>query len=310
MAVAFAEKLRMAAVALGCNARKEFCARFRSVNSATQCDLDRLNKWMQGRSLPRASSVYTDLAAVIGTTNTGRWIADCTVEEFAAELAACTGVDITALAVPDSAARRGNSQAAGLFGGLGTLCGAFAVYSPAWSPHFRGSVIRGTLRLSLGTHAALVATYTESLLGRDVSLAAEAWINGRSMHFVLREPDGDLPLFISVQTPGPPASVFCGVMSGMTFVAHEPMASACRIVFIRVPDTPMLRRTNRYFDPIPGVISADLAELGLDIPEADRLDGLVREFLSTSLIQATAHDQARFSSLLDHEHMISSVGGI
>lgn len=68
-------------------------------------------------------------------------------------------------------------------------------------------MIRGTLRLSLGTHGALVVTYTGSLLGRDVSLAVEAWVNGRSMHFVVRESGGDLPLFISVQTPGPPASV-------------------------------------------------------------------------------------------------------
>jgi hypothetical protein len=29
-----------------------------SVNQATQCDLGRLNKWMQGRSPPRAASVY------------------------------------------------------------------------------------------------------------------------------------------------------------------------------------------------------------------------------------------------------------
>jgi hypothetical protein len=129
--VAFATKLRMAAAALGCNSRKELCARFRSVNRATQCDLDRLNKWVQGRSLPRASSVYADLAAVIGTANPGRWIADCSLEEFVAELAARTGVEAATLAIPDSLARRGNPQAAGLFGGVATLSGTFAAYSPA-----------------------------------------------------------------------------------------------------------------------------------------------------------------------------------
>src|SRR5215475_6468444 len=50
LAVAFHTKLRMAAAALGCSSRKEFCARFRNVNKTTQCDLDRLSKWMQGRS--------------------------------------------------------------------------------------------------------------------------------------------------------------------------------------------------------------------------------------------------------------------
>ena len=68
MAVAFAAKLRLAAATLGCSSRKEFCARFRSVNPATQCDIDRLNKWVQGRPLPRASSVYADFAAVIGSS--------------------------------------------------------------------------------------------------------------------------------------------------------------------------------------------------------------------------------------------------
>lgn len=308
MAVVFAEKLRMAAAALGCNSRKEFCARFRSVNAATQCDLDRLNKWMQGRSLPRASSVYADLASVIGTTRSGRWIADCMLEEFAAELAACTGIDVAAVAVPNGTARRGNPQAAGVFGGLGTLCGAFAAYSPAWSPHFRGRLIRGALRLAPGMHGSLIAAYTESLIGRDVTLTAEAWINGRSMHLMARESDSDFPLFISVQTPGPPASVLCGVMSGVTFISHEPISSACRIIFIRVPDTPALGRTNRYLDPVPGAIRADLAGMGLDVPNSDRLDELVRQFLGTSLMQATTHDHARFAGLLDPEHMMSPVG--
>ena len=150
MVVAFATKLRMAAAALGCNSRKELCARFRSVNPATQCDLDRLNKWVQGRSLPRASSVYADFAAVIGTAKPGRWVADCSLEEFAAELAARTGVDAATLAMPDSLSRRGNPRAAGLFGGIATLTGAFAAYSPAWSPHFRGRLLRGALRLAPG----------------------------------------------------------------------------------------------------------------------------------------------------------------
>jgi hypothetical protein len=137
--VAFATKLRLAAAALGCNSRKEFCARFRNVNPATQCDLDRLNKWVQGRSLPRAASVYADLAAVIGTSNTGRWVTDCSLDAFVADLIACTGVDAATLAIPDSLSRRsGNPRAPGLFGGITTLIGTFAAYSPAWSPPFPG----------------------------------------------------------------------------------------------------------------------------------------------------------------------------
>jgi hypothetical protein len=301
--VAFAAKLRIAAVALGCNSRKEFCTRFRAVNPATQCDLDRLNKWMQGRSLPRASSVYADLAAVIGTKHPGRWIAECSLEAFAAELAARTGIDAATLAVPDSLSRRGNTRAAGLFGGVATLAGAYAAYSPAWSPHFRGRLLRGALRLAAGRSGALVAAYCESIAGRDVLLTAEAWIGGRSMHFAMREPVGDIPLFFSLQVPGPPASVLCGVMSGVAFLSHEPLPSACRIVFIRVPDTPALNATNRYLDPVPGAVAADLVDLGADIAEAERLDAFTREFVGTTPNQATPQDQATFASMLDRQHL-------
>jgi hypothetical protein len=301
MAVAFAAKLRLAASTLGCSSRKEFCARFRSVNPATQCDIDRLNKWVQGRSLPRAASVYADFASVIGSSQSGRWVSDCSLEEFAAELTARTGVDAAAVAAPDSLSPRGNPRATGLFGGMATLTGTFAGYSPAWSPHFRGRLLRGALRLAAGRSGSLFATYTESLIGRDVRLTAETMIRGRSMHFALREPDGDLPLFISLTVPGPPASVLCGVMSGSAFVAHDSLPSACRIIFVRVPETPRLASTNRYFDPVPGAIAADLADLGANIAEADRFDAFTRGFLEACPEQVTSEDQATFAGMLDRE---------
>jgi hypothetical protein len=303
VAVAFATKLRMAAAALGCNSRKELCARFRSVNQATQCDLDRLNKWVQGRSLPRAASVYADFAAVVGTAKSASWIADCSIEAFATELAHCTGAEPGTLAVPDSLAPRGSPRIAGLFRGIATLAGTYAAYSPAWSPHFHGRLLRGALRLAPGRSRTLIATYTESLFGREVRLTAEAWIGGRSMHFVVREPEGDVPLFISLQIPGPPASVLCGIMSGVAFVAHEPLPSACHIIFIRVPDTPRLNATNRYFDPVVGSIATDLLDLSLTVPEADHLDALTREFLGTTPIQATTEHQRMFAAILDREHL-------
>jgi hypothetical protein len=283
--------MALAAATLGCSSRKEFCARFRSVNPTTQCDIDRLNKWVQGRSLPRASSVYTDFATVIGSSQSGRWVADCSLEEFATELTARTGVDAATLATPDSLSPRGNPRATGLFGGMAMLAGTFAAYSPAWSPHFRGRLLRGALRLVAGRNGNLIATYTESLIGRDVRLTAEAMIRGR-------EPDGDLPLFISVQMPGPPASAMCGVISGSAFVAHDSLPSACRIIFVRVPETPRLASTNRYFDPIPGAIAAHLAELGANIAESDRFDAFTRGFLGTCPEQVTTEDQATFAGIL------------
>jgi hypothetical protein len=303
VAVALAAKLRMAAAALGCASRKEFCARFRVVNPATQCDIDRLNKWVQGRSQPRSSSVYADLAGVIGTTRPGRWIAECDIEEFAAELSARTGADAAALASSDGLTPRGTPRSPGLFGGVRTLTGAFAAYSPCWSPHFRGQLLRGSMRLAPGPGGGLIATYAESLIGRDVRLTGPVQLGGGSMHAVVREPDGDIPLFISVTVPGPPASVMCGVMSGVAFLAHGSLPSACRIVFVRVPDSPRLDATNRYFAPDQGAVANDVAELGLTVPEAARFDEFTRAFLGVTPNQVNGDDQANFASMLDIQHL-------
>ena len=299
MAVAFAMKLRMAAAALGCDSRKELCARFREVNPATQCDLDRLNKWIQGRSLPRAGSVYADFASVIGTGHSGHWVAACSLEEFAAELAGRTGVDPAALVLSDSLTRRGRAQGGGMVGGLGVLAGAFAGYSRAWSPRAAGRLLRGSLRLGLGKGGALTAAYTEALVGREVRLVGEASIAGRAMHFVVREPAGDVPLFFSLHSPGPPAAVLCGIMSGLAFVADETLPSACRVVFVRVPDTAGLDRSNRYLDPAPGAIAADLRALGVEGPGPRLLDAFARDFLAAPPDQVTARDQAALAGLLD-----------
>jgi xanthosine utilization system XapX-like protein len=303
VAVAFAAKLRMAAAALGCASRKELCAHFRRANPATQCDIDRLNKWVQGRATPRASSVYADLAAVIGTPKPGRWIADSSIEEFAAELGARTGADPGTFRRPDMPGRRAAPRNAGLFGGVTGMSGTFAAYSPAWSPHFRGKLLRGSLVLAASGNGALTATYTESLLGGDVRLWAEVWIGARSMHFILREPEGELPLLISLQIPGPPVSALCGIMSGAAFVSSDPMPSASRIVFVRVPDTPLLSRSNRYFDPAQGAIADDLAALGLTVAEAGRLDAFARGFLGGEPVQVSTRDQATFADILDGEHL-------
>jgi hypothetical protein len=75
-------KLRLTAAVLACASRKDFCARFRAVNPATHCDLDRLHKWMQGRALPRDLSFYDDWAKVLGLAQSGAWLAACPVEAF------------------------------------------------------------------------------------------------------------------------------------------------------------------------------------------------------------------------------------
>ena len=61
-----------------------------------------------------------------------------------------TGAEAATLAIPDSLSRRGNPRIAGLLGGIATLAGTYAAYSPAWSPPFQGRLVRGALRLAPG----------------------------------------------------------------------------------------------------------------------------------------------------------------
>jgi hypothetical protein len=210
-----AAKLRLTGAVLGCGGRKDLCARFRAANPATHFDLERSHKWLQGRAVPRSLTVYEDWAKVIGTRKAGSWIAGCSVEAFLEEICGLFDADAGALRRlvevrgGDSGAPSPASSAAHY------LCGHYACYSWAWSPYYRGKLIRGSLAIAPGGRApGLAATYTEELLGHAVRFLAPALICGRTLHFDLREQQGMSPLFISLILPGPPASALCGVMSG------------------------------------------------------------------------------------------------
>ena len=79
-------KLQVTQELLGCNSRKELCARFREINPRTEFDLDRSHKWMQGRAKPRSARVYDDWARLLGTVRTPSWLVACTLEAFVDEV--------------------------------------------------------------------------------------------------------------------------------------------------------------------------------------------------------------------------------
>ena len=64
-------KLRVTMALLGCNSRKELCARFREVNPRTEFDLERSHKWLQGRAKPRTAQVYEDWTRLLGMRAAG-----------------------------------------------------------------------------------------------------------------------------------------------------------------------------------------------------------------------------------------------
>jgi hypothetical protein len=307
----FDAKLRMTASVLGCTSRKELVARFHAANKASQCDLDRLHKWLQGRALPRSAEVLQDWAKVLGSKRGGDWLASCSLDDFARELATLFGRDAEHLLTSQAFAGRGTrtaqpaSAAEPRISGVRYLCGAYACYSAAWSPYARGKWIRSSLVIAPGRGASLLATYSEMLMGKPVRLSGTPNIARRSIHMSLTEPGGEIPLFFALFLPRPPAGVLTGMISGVTFLAPEPEPSAGRIVMVRVPKQDSLDASNRYLVPEPGVVAADLADLGLDPASPARVDRLVNGFLvkNGNLDQVDMAVQAALAAEFDPWHV-------
>jgi hypothetical protein len=303
----FATKLRLTATALGCSGRKDLCARFRAINPATHFDVERSSKWLQGKALPRSAQLYDDWAKVLGTQRSGAWLASCTVEAFLAEICELYAADADALR--RRAAERGADAvvaAPATSSADGYLCGSYACYSLAWSPYYRGHLIRGALTIAPGRrNPALAAMYSEAVLGAEARFDGEVLLARGTVHLSVRDPEGGSPLFVSLFLPGPPASVLCGVMSGATIIGPEALPSTTRMVVVRVPGNP--GGSNRYLSPTPGALSDDLLALGLDLAGASQVDALMREFLLSDseggLDQVPASDQVRLTSVLDRAYL-------
>jgi hypothetical protein len=298
-----AMKLRLTAAVLACTSRKELCARFRAVNRTTHCDLDRLHKWMQGRALPRAPGFYDDWAKVLGLAHSGAWLAACPIEVFRAALVGPDGAPADLPPAATASRARVEGGGPGALGGGRLLHGDYACYSHAWAPRHRGALIRGSLAIRPGKGANLVATYGEMLLSGEMRISGKVTITGRSIHFLVWEPDGNLPIFFSLIMPGPPASALCGMMSGVAFVAHTALPSASRVLMVRVPDTAALEVSNRYLEASSGFLSADLASLGLHVARGAELDALAMRYLGRSAEQVTPAEQEAFIELLDAEQV-------
>lgn len=301
-----AAKLRLTAELLGCAGRKDLCARFRAANPATQFDLERAHKWLQGKALPRSASVYDDWAKVLGTSRSGAWLAACTLDAFLQEVCALYNADPIALMrqaemrhgeAATSVPRSRNSE--------DYLCGNYACYSSAWSPYYRGHLIRGALLIEPAQRGTgLSATYTESLFREPAAFSGPVILAGRTLHLHVREASGMPPLFITLIRPGPPASALCGVMSGATVVGPEPQPSMTRMAVIRVPEP--ADSSNRYLQPAPNAIAEDLLALGLRLDNPSETDALLRDLLIGArggFDQVIEADQVRLVSALDRAYL-------
>lgn len=282
--VDIAAKLSLTSRALGCGSHKELCVRFRAVNPATYFDLQRSRKWMQGRAEPRFPEVYQDWAKVLGLARDGAWLAGASLDEFEDELRARPGARPIARDEPRSAGTLESE-----------ITGLYAAYSMAWSPHFRGRVLRGSMKLGRLRGASLLAEYHEDLPIGTSLYRGEATISGRTLSAPLHEVATGLPLFMSFAMPGLPVAVLAGVQCGVALLSHSTEPMTGRILLARLRGAPDLRASNRYMEKGDS-IAADLAALGLSLPPD--ADALLRKALAEPDCLTTA-EQTGLSEIFD-----------
>lgn len=269
-------KLRLTAIFLGTAARKDLAAAFRRVNANTSFELGRADKWLQGRSQPRELQVYEDWAKVLGLDRPGQWIADCDTEAFLDEICARHGRDRDALLRDLELSANRNSVP----GSALELAGTFVCYSHAWSPYFRGRLIRGELSIGVdSTPGRLPVSYTEVLPSGPMALKGSISIARRGMHIQVSDTTGDGQIInFCLFQPSPPVSVLAGFMFGTTHISPDAQPSATRIVIVRLPAaTARLRSADAYL-PSQGSVAEDLASLGLRVDDAATVDRRLAEF--------------------------------
>jgi len=282
MGVEIDRKLCLTAALLGAATRKDLAAAFRRVNPATSFDLERAQKWLQGRALPRDRRVYEDWARLVDLGEPAEWIARCGAEAFLERL--CARHALARETLLSRAARFGGAAAVARGDDVRAsgLVGTYVCYSHAWSSYFRGRLIRGTVAIAAGSGPQrLLGTYTEALPTGRVQAEGAVTVAERALFLDLREPRGGIHVALWLFLPTPPASVLGGFMTGTTFIGPEPQPSVTRIVMIRLPVTNSRseRPASAYLPP-GASLAADLGALGVPVAAPDAVDDALAAFLS------------------------------
>lgn len=274
-------KLRVTAAALGVVTRKDLAAAFRRVNVGTTFDVERANKWLQGRARPRELKLYEDWAKVLDLGRSGQWIAECEMDAFLDAIARRFGTDRDTLdrRARDTERRRDPSRNGAETEPDTGLAGTFIGYSHASSPYFRGQLICGELSLRADPNARqLVASYEENLPTGPLVLEGPVTSGQRTLTLDLHTPDRDVHFSMSLIRPAPPVSVLVGYLSGAAFLSSETELATTRIVFVRIPAAAR-RRTGSAYLPANTSFAADLAGLGLPLQDPAAADERLARFL-------------------------------
>lgn len=274
MSHSFAQKLGLTAALLGCNTRKELGARFRTVNPATEFDLERSFKWMQGRSLPRSPTIYDDWALLIGTRRSGNWLSACSPEAFVEELVELYSADREDLTTRASRFLGNGGQK---YRPEDSVVGEFVCYSWAWSPFHRGSLIRGTLGMTHGPRNSIDGVYRETLPGGILEVRGRMQRTSRFVHGHLEAPDLD-HIGFSLLIPGRPVTVLCGQILGSIVAGPDAAVAASRAVMIRRGAAPSPLPIS-YIAAETSVLCRDFAAAGIVSAAPEDLAGAILAYL-------------------------------
>lgn len=278
MAQHIAQKLRLTSALLGTVSRKDLAAAFRAVNPRTAFDVGRADKWLQGRAQPREISVYDDWAKLLELEQPGAWVAESDLPGFMAAISARHGIDGAELE------RRAGLRSES-FGqdehGLGAgLAGTYACYSSAWSPYYRGRLIKGRLSIEHGPGAhALSATYSETLPTGRLSIGGPVMPAKRGLYMHLKEVGGDAQFFFCLFPHTQPVSVLGGYICGSAVIGPEAQPSLARILLVRLRDPAAMTPGWGGYLPQGGSIAGDLAGLGIAVEHPEAVDRRLTEFL-------------------------------
>jgi hypothetical protein len=271
-------KLRATTIALGLITRKDLAAAFRRVNAATTFDIERAHKWLQGRSSPRDVRLYQDWVRVLDLDQSAEWIANCEFEAFLDVIAKRHDVDRETLRLQSMsmhAVRFSNANET-----HSNLTGTYVCYSNAWSPYFRGQIIRGELLIADAESAAgPQVTYSESLPTGRLQVSGPVRLGRRAMHMSLKEPTGDAQFMFCLFPPTAPVRVLGGLMCGATLIGPDSSPSMTRIVMIRLPEKSEHWQSANAYLAKASSFAQDLASLGLPVSSPQMIDERLSEFL-------------------------------
>jgi class 3 adenylate cyclase len=161
------------------------------------------------------------------------------------------------------------------------LVGTYACYSHAWSPYFRGRLIRGILSIAAAPGPQrLLGTYTEALPTGRMRVEGTVTMAERALYLDLCEPQGGARFLFCLSPPTAPASVLGGFMSGAAVIGPESQPSVTRIVMVRLPTaSPPLDPPDAYLPP-DASLAGDIVALGLAVADPDLVDRALAAFLS------------------------------